>query len=137
MNKPRDPLHNSWRHIQQSLSDWNMKDAKRAQRLGLDCEWQNFKSFRDDVVAKLGPKPANKKLARIDMTEGWRLSNLSYVNQHTLSQRQITTIRVKYKGKNYCAKEFAKLSSVSYWTMLKRLRRGDSAKRALRPPRAP
>lgn len=136
-NKAQHPLYNSWRHIQQSLSDWNMKDAERAQRLGLDCEWTTFSSFRDDVMAKLGPKPKGKKLARIDMFKGWSLDNLSYVKPKTMAQRQITCHRVKYKNKIYCAKEFAKMAGVSYWTMLGRLRRGECAERALRGPRAP
>lgn len=136
-NNSQDPLYNSWRHIQQSLSDWNMKDAERAQRLGLDCEWTTFRSFRDDVMAKLGPKPKGMKLARINMFKGWRLNNLSYVKPQVMAQRQITCHRVKYKGKTYCAKEFAKMAGVAYWTMLIRLRRGETAAQALRGPYAP
>ena len=134
--RKQDPLYQSWKHIQQSLSTWNMKDAERARRLESDCEWTTWQSFRDDVMAKLGPKPKGKRLARIDMFKGWSLDNLSYVKHKTMSQRQISTHRVRYKGKTYCAKEFAKLAGVSYWTMLSRLRKGQTAEEALRGPHA-
>ena len=133
----KDPLYQSWKHIQQSLSDWNMKDAERARRLGLDCEWSNFESFRDDIVAALGPKPQNKRLARKDMRKGWHLSNLSYQSYGQISSRQITAYSVRYKGKRLCAKELAKYSSVHYHTVLNRLRKGDSPQRAVRPANAP
>lgn len=127
------PLWNKWRNIVQCLSDYNMPDSHRAKQRGLKCDWTNFRDFADDVEAKLGLPKRGEELVRKDFLRGWHLNNLTYAKPKVKGSRLVHTIKLRYKGKTYCAKHLAEKVGVNYHTFRNRLKRGWTVKEAVIP----
>lgn len=127
----KHPLWNKWRYMQQCLSDWDIPDAYRAKKRGLQCDWSNFRDFADDVEAKLGLPKRGEELVRKNFLKGWHLNNLTYAKPKIKGSRLTHAYRLKYKGKTYCAKHLAAKTGKCYWTVLRRIRNGWSVKDAV------
>ena len=130
----RHPLWHRWRYICDCQSDYDTRDSRNAKQLGLGCDWTNFRSFREDIEAKLGLPKANQQLVRIDTTRGWHLDNLHYCSTLDKAQLQRGLTYYRYKGKNYTLKNLARHLKMNYHTLYTRMLSGWPLKAAIALP---
>lgn len=99
-------------------------------------EWKNnFLVFRDwalnngyDENAKYG----ECTIDRIDVNGNYEPSNCRWINLKSQAKNTTRTIKITYKGKTQCLKDWAKELKIDYQTLRKKLKKGYSFEKAIK-----
>jgi len=92
--------------------------------------WLN--SF-ENFYADMGPRPPNTSLDRLDGTKNYTPKNCRWATREQQAQNKANNVNITHEGKTMCAAEWARKTGVPYKRLLRRLRDGWPAERALGP----
>lgn len=91
--------------------------------------WLKFENFLEDM----GERPKNKTLDRIDNNGNYCKSNCRWATRKQQCRNTRQNRIILYNGKIQCSIEWAEELGIKPSTLRKRISRGDSAEKALRP----
>lgn len=99
-------------------------------------EWKNnFLAFRDwalnngyDENAKYG----ECTIDRIDVNGNYEPSNCRWINLKLQAKNTTRTIKITYKGKTQCLKDWAEELKIDYQTLRKKLKKGYSFEKSIK-----
>ncbi len=129
----RTPLEekffNSYRHMVQVCTNPNsvMYQSYASAGLQLDCEWDSYRSFMEDILTYLGPPPfKDARLVRKNMLKGYKLSNLEWTDFLTQQRRQRSCHPITYKGRTLLLTQWARELDISTRTIYNRIGAGET-----------
>ena len=127
------PLYRRWTHIRCVLVNEKYREDNHMPD-DLDCDWDDFWSFANDIESYLGPQPGDEYvLHRKNTRKGWTLKNLEWTTRKEVGRTQRTILPIRYKGKTKCLSEWCEELGLSYWTARRRVERGLKPSEVLRP----
>lgn len=89
--------------------------------------WKNsFENFYEDM----GERPKRKSLDRIDNNGNYCKENCRWATRKEQQRNTRTNIMITYKGKTFCAKEWAEKLNIKYPTLYYRIKSGWNIERA-------
>lgn len=126
------PTHRAWINMMQR-SHWksDLNSPNYAERGISVCDrWaQSFEAF----LADMGPKPAGMTLDRENNDRGYEPGNCRWVTQKVQQNNRTTNNVIEQMGELLTVAQWAERFGLKRSTLSKRLHRGDSIGRALRP----
>lgn len=129
----RSPEYHSWSGMWSRCTNPSNKDYHRWGGRGIRVcrRWKSFSSF----LADMGQKPGSKySLDRINNLGNYKPSNCRWAVPKTQARNKRDTIYLTIKGKRRALVEWAEISSVPYYQIHRRIRKGWSADRAVFAP---
>lgn len=104
--------------------------------LTLAKRWVDFKNFRDDMldsyvnhVSLFGSHDTT--IERVNNDKGYSKQNCMWVTRKQQARNKRTSRLVTFKGETLCVAEWSERLNINYGTLISRLKRGWSVKRAL------
>lgn len=128
------PEHTAWRNMRARCRDSKRDDYRLYGGRGIKvCDrWgRSFQAFYNDI----GPKPTPRhSLDRYpDRNGNYEPGNVRWATASEQANNKRTNLVITLDGKSNTIAQWGKLLGIRPWIIGDRLRRGDSAERALRP----
>lgn len=133
-SKPRTqsgPLVTTWKHIRSRCHYPSAPDYPRYGGRGIQmCErWRNsYQAFAEDM----GPRPSRRhQIDRIDNNGHYEPGNCRWATPNEQAVNKRDSVWVTVYGRRMCLRDCVAEFGVGYGTMLRRLKRGESAESAV------
>ena len=131
----RDRLYTVWRTIKRRCYDPSYKDYPHygGRHITMCKEWRdNFESFYQWAL-KTGYRPG-LTVDRVCNTRGYNPGNCRWASRKQQANNRTTNTHLKMDGKSMTISQWAELTGIPDYAIIRRMERGGSVKKSLTTP---
>lgn len=119
-----------WRWMTSVTKNPNHPEYHKYGAQGIDCHWRQgeYKDFERWVLERLGAKPPNLVLGRIDKTGNFEPGNLEWQQPRVRARTCRQNVTATYGRKRQSLAAWSEELDIPYWTLRRRYSRGHQIK---------
>lgn len=128
-------IYKTWENINSRCNNPNTPEYPNYGGRGIRIcdEWKNFQDFYNYVSKLPHFGEEGYSLDRIDNNGNYAPNNVRWADIKTQQRNKRTNLLVEYNGAEMILKDAAKLSGISYATLLHRYSKGETGEKLFRP----
>lgn len=119
-----------WRWMTSVTKNPNHPEYPNNGGQGIDCYWNlgEYQDFERWILERLGPRPPNLVLGRIDKTRHFEPGNLEWQQPRVRSRTCRQNVTATYGRKRQSLAAWSEELDIPYWTLRRRYSQGHQIK---------
>lgn len=128
----RTPIYRAWEAMWTRTTSIELYQRRE---ITVDSVWNDFEPFKAYIDEKLGPRPRNYSLDRIDNDRGYEPGNVRWASSKRQARNRSDNTNITVNGVTRCIAEWAEVNNLTSIVICARRARGWSDEKAVTTPR--